>query len=130
MIVLDTHNWIWWTDQNSRLTADYENAIRQNQTGGLGISIFSCWEVAKLVEKQRLQFAVSLEDWLTKALARPYIQLLPLTPQILADSIDLPGSFHKDLADQVIVATAIIYDCPLITYDEKILVYPHVKLLP
>jgi PIN domain nuclease of toxin-antitoxin system len=42
----------------------------------------------------------------------------------------LPQPFHKDPADQIIVATARIYDCPLMTCDTKILAYPHLKLLP
>lgn len=41
----------------------------------------------------------------------------------------LPGDFHRDPADQIIVATARIHDCPLLTVDDKILNYPHVKLL-
>lgn len=41
MIVLDTHIWIWWVDENSRLSSDYEDAIRQSQDEGLGISVRS-----------------------------------------------------------------------------------------
>jgi PIN domain nuclease of toxin-antitoxin system len=130
MIILDTHIWVWWTDQNSLLTADYENIIKEHQADGLGVSVFSCWEVAKLVEKNRIVFSVSLEDWLTQAVARPNIHLLPLSPQTLAESITLPDNFHKDPADQIIVATARVYNCPLITFDEKILNYPHVTHLP
>ncbi len=50
--------------------------------------------------------------------------------KIVVDSIQLPGEFHKDPADQIIVATARVHECRLITYDSKILEYPHVKLLP
>jgi PIN domain nuclease of toxin-antitoxin system len=41
----------------------------------------------------------------------------------------LPGEFHKDPADQIIVATARVHDAPLLTADERILKYPHVQLL-
>jgi len=58
------------------------------------------------------------------------ISLLPLSPKIIAESIKLPGSFHNDPADQIIVATARVYDCALVTYDSKILNYKHVKLRP
>lgn len=61
------------------------------------------------------------------ALSYPGIRLLDLTPQITIESIRLPGEFHRDPADQIIVATARIYDAPLLTFDEKILNYPHVK---
>ena len=39
----------------------------------------------------------------------------------------LPGEFHRDPADQLIVATARIHDCPLVTSDSRILNYPHVE---
>jgi PIN domain nuclease of toxin-antitoxin system len=45
------------------------------------------------------------------------------------ESTQLPGTFHRDPADQIIVATARIYNDPLLTADAKILSYPHVQLL-
>jgi len=130
MIILDTHIWIWWTDKNPHLTADYENIIQQNLSGGIGVSAISCWEIAKLVEKNRMQFSVSVEDWLNNTLTHPSVLLLPLTPKIAVESTQLPDNFHSDPSDQIIVATARVYNCPLVTYDTKILNYPHVQLLP
>lgn len=130
MIVLDTHVWLWWVDGNPKLTNSYGQIIQQGQPEGLGVSVYSCWEIAKAVEHQRMQFDMPVEDWLTQALAYPGVRLLPLTPRIVVESTQLPGSFHKDPADQIIVATARVYDCPLVTYDDKILNYAHVKLLP
>ncbi len=34
-----------------------------------------------------------------------------------------------DPADQIIVATARVYDIALVTLDEKILLYPHVRIV-
>lgn len=45
------------------------------------------------------------------------------------ESYSLPGEFHKDPADRIIVAVARIYDCALMTNDSNILSYPHVKLI-
>lgn len=70
---------------------------------------------------------MSLEEWFEAALAYPAIRLLPLTPEIAVESTRLPGDFHKDPADQIIVATARIYDCPLITSDKRIRHYTHVQ---
>jgi len=86
--------------------------------------------VVKAVEKGKLELPTDVEKWLTNALIYPGIQILPLTPQIAVESTRLPGNFYKDPADQIIVATARIYDCPLITFDHAILQYPHVELLP
>ena len=130
MIILDTHIWVWWTDQNPRLAQKELQAIQQHRSGGVGVSSFSLWEIAKLHEKQRLKFSVTLDEWFKNALARPNVVLLHLSPRIITESIKLPGNFHSDPADQVIVATARVFDCPLVTYDAKILNYKHVKLIP
>ncbi|MEB3278699.1 MAG: PIN domain-containing protein [Lyngbya sp.] len=61
MIILDTHIWIWWVDENPKLSSQNREIIQSNQASGLGISIISCWEVAKLVEKNRLAFECSVE---------------------------------------------------------------------
>ena len=128
MIVLDTHIWVWWVDGNQRLTKANEQWIQQHQSQGLGVSIISCWEVAKLVENNKLVLSCSVSEWLNDALAYPRVQLLDLTLPIVVESTQLVG-FHRDPADQIIVATARIYNCPLLTIDDKILNYPNVQTL-
>jgi PIN domain nuclease of toxin-antitoxin system len=130
MITLDTHTWIWHIQGDARLSVDYAQIIQQYESIGLGVSAISLWEIAKAVELGRLTLPVPIQDWFLIALAYPGIRLLPLTPQIAIESTQLPGAFHKDPADQIIVATARVYNCPLVTFDTKILNYPHVKLLP
>ena len=128
MILLDTHIWIWWVDNNTKLTQKYRGWIEEYQSQGFGVSIVSCWEVAKLVEKNRLVFSGTVHDWLAAALAYPGVQLLDLTLPIVVDSTQLNG-FHSDPFDQIIVATARFYNCHLLTVDAKILNFPDVKTL-
>lgn len=94
---------------------------------GLGVSIISCWEVAKLVEYGRLKLSHDVADWLGIALGYPGVRLLDLTPAIVVESTRLPQPFHKDPADQMIVATARIYDYQIATADDKLLNYDHVR---
>lgn len=129
MIVLDTHIWVWWVHGDSQLTLDQREALETHEPTGLGVSAISCWEVAKLVEYKRLILPCATLEWLKQALSYPGIQLLNLTPQIVVESTELPGEFHKDPADQIIVATARVYEVPLLTSDGKIREYPHVPLL-
>ena len=130
MIILYTHIWIWWIHGDDRLTKEYAELLQLHEKMRFGVSIISCWEVAKLVEYQRLELPCSVNEWITQALAYPQIQLLDLTPQIVIEATRLPQPFHRDPADQIIVATARIHDCQLMTWDGKIRKYPHVKLLP
>lgn len=128
MIILDTHIWVWWVQNDSRLTQQQRQWLQDYESDGLGVSILSCWEVAKLVEKKRLILPLAIDKWLEVALAYPGVQLLNLSLLIVIDSTQLSG-FHSDPFDQLIVATARFYNCPLLTADGKILNYPDVQTL-
>lgn len=127
MIVLDTHIWIWWLSGDSRLKSKHRASI--NNASQVLISSISCWEIAKLVEVNRLTLSMDVLLWLKMALAYPRVQLMELTPEIVVESTRLPGSFHKDPADQLIVATARILNCSVLTEDAKILGYSHVQTI-
>lgn len=129
MIVLDTHIWLWWVDGAARLTPTQSHHLSVHEPTGLGVSIISCWEVAKLVEVGRLKLKCPVKDWIDAALRYPGIALLDLTPTIAVESTQLPAPFHRDPADQIIVAAARVLDIPLLTADSRILSYPHVKVL-
>lgn len=129
MIVLDTHIWVWWVNDGNELSAAKKQILSANEATGLGVSLISCWEVAKLVEKGRLTLKLPVEEWIAHALAHPGVCLLPLDTGIVIASAQLPQPFHNDPADQMIVATARILDRELATDDGQILSYPHVKLV-
>jgi PIN domain nuclease of toxin-antitoxin system len=129
MIVLDTHIWVWWVDESSQLSERHTQLIQDNEQSGLCVSAISCWEVAKLVEYGRLRLDGSLEAWMDQAIAYPGIELMSLTPQIAIESTQLPGTFHRDPADQIIVATARVHALSILTVDRLILNYPHVRTL-
>jgi PIN domain nuclease of toxin-antitoxin system len=126
---LDTHVWIWWVLDYDKLTTRQQTAIKENEAGEIGVSAISIWEVAKLVELGKLELPHSLEEWFDQALNYPGIRVISLTPQIVIESTRLPGEFHRDPADQLIVATARNFDCPLVTLDQRILHYEHVKTI-
>lgn len=129
MILLDTHIWIWWVHGDERLDVRLANRLGQVENQGLGVSVISCWEVAKLVEHGRLELPCTVPEWFEQALNYPGIRLLELTPEIAFESTCLPGDFHRDPADQIIVATARIHNIPLATVDTKILAYTRVETL-
>ena len=126
MILLDTHIWIWFADESDQLTEQHRQVIEHHRADGLGVSAISCWEVAKLVEYNRLKLACPIEEWMEAATTLPGVQLIELTPKIAIASTKLPGNFHRDPADQIIVATAQVYDLELLTADKRMLKYDHV----
>jgi len=129
VIVLDTHIWIWWANEAPELSNGHRDVIEQNVPNGLGVSVVSCWEVAKLVEKGRLKLSQPVNEWISGALDLPGVVLLPLTPEIAIESTQLPSPMHTDPADQMIVATARITQMPLLTADRRLIGYPHVTTL-
>ncbi len=129
MILLDTHIWVWWVHGDTHLSRKHVEQIERHEEEGLGISVISYWEVAKLVEYNRLSLPCPVADWFEQALNYPGITPFELTPRIAIESTQLPGKFHRDPADQIIVATARVYNLPLLTTDSRILEYPHVQKL-
>ncbi len=129
MIVIDTHIWIWRANGSPDLTEQHKTWLEEYEDQGLGVCAISCWEIAKKVEGGKMELTLPVGEWLKLALDLTGIRLLPLTPEIAVESTQLPGTFHKDPADQIIVATARIHECSLLTADGKILEYPHVDCL-
>lgn len=76
-----------------------------------------------LEAKGRLSFSSEISNWMEEAISVPGLQVVPLLPQIVIDSTRLPGNFHGDPADRLIVSTARYLKCPLITADGKIAAY-------
>jgi PIN domain nuclease of toxin-antitoxin system len=118
MIVLDTHVWLWWVSDPSRLSRAAQRRIRTATQ--IGISAISCLEVATAVTKGRITLDRGVLDWLEQALALPKVELLPLTPLIAVKAAQLGNDFPGDPADRVIAATSIVESAPLVTKDSKV----------
>jgi PIN domain nuclease of toxin-antitoxin system len=128
VILLDTHVWIWWVSRPDRLQPGHRDLLDLGPDRVFGVRIISCREVAKLMEHGRLKLDRTVGFWIETALAEPGVSLLPLSPQIVVESTQLPQSFHRDPADQLLVATARVFQCPILTEDSKIAGYPHIRL--
>lgn len=131
MIVLDTHVLIWWVSgATDQLSPAAQQAITQEiQDGKIVVSSISAWELAMLVAKDRLALSMDVADWLACVDQIESITFVPVDNTIAVKSTELPGEFHKDPADRIIVATARKVAAPLVTADEKILAYPHVRTI-
>lgn len=127
MILIDTHIFIWFATNNNQLKQKYKLLLEEESE--IFISIISCWEIAKLVEYKRLVLTMPISEWLNIALESSNVKILPLDLPIILDSTNLPDNFHKDPADQLIVATSRILGIDLLSEDEKIRSYKFVKLI-
>ncbi len=132
-LVLDTHVWIWIINGEQTI----KPAIRQRVQRALEksrvfVQAISVWEVGMLWKKDRIQLQEPLLNWVHTALDKTGFSLAPLTEAIAVESVLLPGKFHNDPADRMIVATARLEKAILLTRDSNIIDYGrsgHVDIL-
>lgn len=131
MIVLDTHVLLWWVNDSGLLSADAEKAINNTLSNEdeIIVSAISAWEVSMLINKERLVLSMDVESWFDEVSQIDGVRFLSVDNEIGIKSTLLPGNFHKDPADRMIVATARKLAVPLVTADEKIRNYEHVKTI-
>jgi len=124
VIVLDTHVLIWAVQDDARLGRKARSVIDEmTRQSRILISAITPWEIAMLAEKGRIALGDDVGRWIDRALALPGIALAPLEASIAVGSVRLPGEFHADPADRIIVATARFHQVPLMTADQAILDY-------
>lgn len=110
-MLLDTHIWFRWQYDESlpkRILDKIETADR------VAVSVTSCWEIAQLVKRKRIDLPMSAEKWVE--LASIDLEILPITKEIALLSEELENH-HKDPADRFIIATSIIYQMPVVSLD-------------
>lgn len=130
MIVLDTHVLVWWVTGDALLSKKARKVIEREQSGGaIIVSAISAWEITMLVAHGRLVLSMDVSNWLATVAGIDTVRFYPVDVEIANKSVELPGVFHKDPADRMIVATARKLAVPLVTRDDKILSYPHVKAI-
>lgn len=127
--LLDTHVWIWAMDKPDELPPKVKAEVFRAANMPFGLSVMSVWEASKKESIGKLRLSAPIGQWFAMAIREPYVQLQPLTIDIAHESNHLPGEFHRDPADQIIVATARQHGLTLITTDERILSYQHVRSL-
>ena len=60
---------------------------------------------------------ISLNQW----------QIEDISLNVIEEAYSLPGPFHADPADRMIIATARLKNYTILTADKKIIEYPHVN---
>ena len=117
MIVLDTHVWVRWLDPNSvPLPVGVIDKIES--ADALAVSAVTCWEVAWLNRRGRIEFTMPLVQWLDQGLQGSEVICLPIDRHIAIQAAQLP-EHHRDPADRLIIATALAYQARLASLDER-----------
>jgi PIN domain nuclease of toxin-antitoxin system len=127
VIVLDTQAWLWWLHKPAHLSMRARQAMtRAERENGMTVSAISVWEVATKSALGKLVLPMQLDVWFEQARDYPGLVIEPVTAEDALASACLPGTFHKDPADRLIVALARRLQVGLVTADSLIRSYPHV----
>lgn len=128
MIVLDTHAWVWWVGGTDDLSPAAERAIAEAEQ--IGVCTISCWEVAMLVARGRLELTLEVGRWVEAALAMPRVIELQLDARTAARAGGLDREeFPGDPADRIIYATALERGTRLISRDTDITDFDPARVL-
>lgn len=118
--LLDTHVWIWTQEQPETIGAK-TRALLETTSDDLCVSAVSSLEVARLVSGRLLELQGNLDRWVRTAIDSIEARSLDVDHRVAIEAYKLPGRFHKDPADRMLVATARIHGLTLVTADERIL---------
>jgi PIN domain nuclease of toxin-antitoxin system len=127
-LLLDTHVLVWAESLEDRLGPETRTLLL-NPNHTLLLSPITALELSRLISLSRLSLRKPLTEWLSAARQHLELKDAALTDAIAIESYELPGNFHKDPADRMLVATARELNCSLVTADDLILAYPNVATI-
>lgn len=121
VLVLDTHVWLWWIEQDAKLPRWLAARIADPSTS-IALSAISVYELCLSVGRGRIILKPPLADWIQQATQGAGIQVLPVTARIAHLAGQLPRH-HLDPLDRLIIATALAHQARLASLDDKFPLY-------
>lgn len=123
-IIIDTHIFLWLMEGSSDLKdSEIELINKVINNGQILVASISIWEIAMLQKSGKITLSMPIKNWVEQSLNQKGIVIAAFDTEILIESVFLPGNFHKDHADRMIVATSRIKKLPLLTHDRRIIDY-------
>ena len=125
-LLLDTHVWIWSQENPDLLPPQTREAIN-DRSNGCAVSVISELEIARLAQRKQIELDRGVEEWIDKSIAVLGAHEIELSRVIAVEAYRLPGEFHRNPADRVLVATARLFGMTLVSADRQLLRYRHVN---
>jgi PIN domain nuclease of toxin-antitoxin system len=121
-LLLDTHIALWLDSGSPHLRRTTRAVLDQHwQNGGeILLSAVSAWEIALLVDAEKVELDLPVAAWVERFVNRPGVESVALTHSAAARAYQMSKLEHRDPADRLLIATAIELACPLVTYDARI----------
>ena len=124
-LLLDTHIWVWSISESGYLKRSVAAELK-DPANELWLSPISTWELFFLFERKRIRLEPEPATWVRETFKKVPYQEAVINHQVMLAShaVDLP---HRDPADRILAATAMVYDLTLVTADEHLM---HSKSFP
>ncbi len=121
-ILLDTHTFIWWESQQTKLSA---NALRlcKDPSHILVLSVASVWEMQIKLQLGKLTLTLPLSEIITMQQETNRLEILPVNlDHILA--LEGLSLYHKDPFDRLLAVQANVEGAILLSCDPIFSQYP------
>jgi PIN domain nuclease of toxin-antitoxin system len=125
-LLLDTQVWVWAVEAPEKLGRRTKALLQKSNNGRL-VSAISVLEIARLCADQSIIFSISPKTWIEASARELQLEHLSVEYSVAIEAYALPDPFHRDPVDRILVATARLHQATLLTADERILAYPHVR---
>lgn len=125
-ILLDTHIFLWFIENNNRLSVQWRVEI-ENPDNQVYLSVASVWECIIKYQIGKLNFPESPEVYLTKKRKQHLISSLVIDEGSITHLTNLP-LLHKDPFDRLLICQSLQHNLLIMTEDNAILSYPNLQI--
>ena len=119
MILLDTHALLWWALDPGALSPRATRTLEAMEHQGGYASAISLWELGIKVQRGRLELPITVEELTRRIEGGGVVELLAVDTTTWLRTLSLNWA-HRDPADRVIVATALLKEVPILTKDRML----------
>jgi|ERR1035437_8001809 PIN domain nuclease of toxin-antitoxin system len=126
-LLLDTHVFLWFLLDDSRLPEPFRQAIKFEENR-VYLSVVSVWETAIKQQLGKLPLPGPAAVYLPEARRRHHIEPLPLNEIDVTALTNLP-SLHRDPFDRMLIAQSLHHSLKIVTVDPMMKRYP-IQYLP
>lgn len=114
-LLLDTHTFMWWDSDTSRIPPETLSQMQQVDTQLL-VSLVSLWEIQIKVQIGKLTLQASLAEIIAHQQIENGVTLLPVTLTHILELDNLP-QYHKDPFDRLLIAQCLSESATLVSCD-------------
>ena len=113
-LLIDTHTFLWFIDDNPRLSARAKDLLESD--ADLLLSVASLWEISIKVSIRKLSLAQPYDVFVPRQLTDNAIEILPISLAHLGVVSTLPFH-HRDPFDRLMIAQALVEQLPIVSVD-------------